>query len=50
LKFDILEILDVVYPGDSNKNSMDEFIRECVNSISPKTRDKARVLESKYGL
>jgi hypothetical protein len=50
LKFGILEILDEVYPGDSYKNGMDEFIRICVNSISSKTRDKARILESKYGL
>lgn len=50
LKFDILEILDEVYPGDSYKNSMDEFIRTCVNSISPKTRRKARELAVKYGL
>jgi hypothetical protein len=50
LKFDILEILDEVYPENNLKNRMDEFIRACVNSISPKTRHKARVLESKYGL
>jgi hypothetical protein len=50
LKFDILEILDEVYAEDNLISGMDEFIRACANSISPKTRDKARVLESKYGL
>jgi hypothetical protein len=50
LKFDILEIVDGVYAEDNLINGMDEFIRACANSISPKTRRKGRVLALKHGL
>jgi hypothetical protein len=50
LNFDILEILDEVYTEDNLLSGMDEFIRACANSISPKTRRKARDLALKHGL
>jgi hypothetical protein len=50
LKSDILELLDGIYAEVSDKQDVDEFIRNCVRSISPKTRNKAKELLGQYGL
>ena len=50
LKSDILEILDEVYEKVGDKKEVDEFIKEGISSISPKTRRKAKELVGKYGL
>ncbi len=50
LKCDVLEVLDQVYAGVSDKNGADAFIRACINCASPKTRRKAKELAVKYAL
>lgn len=50
LKCDVLEIFDELYEELPAKNSIDDFVRARVSSISPKTRKKARELVRKYGL
>ncbi len=50
LKADILDILDAVYPEVSNRREVNDFIKNSVNSISPKTRHKAKELIKKYSL
>jgi hypothetical protein len=50
MKCDVLEILDEVYEVAVDKEGIDRFIRVSVNSISPKTRQKAKDLVEKYGL
>ena len=47
MKSDVLEILDEVYEQAIDKEGVDSFIRESVNSISPKTRQKAKELVRK---
>jgi len=46
----VLEIFDEVYQDVQEKDRIDDFIRQQVNSVSPKTRKKARELVSKYNL
>ncbi len=50
LKFDILEIFEEIYEEVPEKDAIDAFIKAQVDSISPKTRKKAKALVSKYGL
>jgi hypothetical protein len=50
MKSDVLEILDVVYGQAIDKEGVDRFIRVSVNSISPKTRQKAKELVEKHCL
>lgn len=50
LKSDVLEILDQIYEEVGNKKGVNEFIKACAISISPKTKCKARKLVKKYGL
>lgn len=50
MKSDVLEILDEVYKEAIDKEGIDRFIKAGVNSISPKTRHKAKELVEKYGL
>ncbi len=50
LRYDVLEVLDDVYEGVSDRQSIDEFVRACTRSVSPKTRRKAKELVSKYDL
>lgn len=48
LKCDVLDILDAVYKENSDRKGMDEFIRACTSSLSPKTRRKAKEMLRKY--
>lgn len=50
LKADILDIFDEIYGNEVEQIRINEFIRTEVNSISPKTRKKARELVKKYSL
>ena len=50
LKADVLGIFDEVYEEVTERKDIDEFIRAEVNSISPKTRKKAKELIKKYRL
>ena len=50
LKCDVLEVLDGVYEGISDKKGVNEFTKAGVSSISPKTRRKAKELVGKHGL
>lgn len=49
LRADILEIFDKVYKV-SEQDKINAFIKAQVNSISPKTRKKAKELIQKYHL
>jgi hypothetical protein len=46
----VLEVIDEVYEGISDKTRINEFIKMGINSISPKTKRKAKELVRKYGL
>lgn len=48
LKCDILEVFDEVYEESEYKQSIAPFIKDCSNSISPKTKRKAKELIKKY--
>jgi hypothetical protein len=50
LKSDVLEILDYAYALQSDKSAIEAFIKNELDSISPKTRQKARQLVQKYGI
>ena len=50
LRADILEIFDKVYEEVSEQDKINAFIKTQVNSISPKTRKKAKELIKKYHL
>ena len=50
LKADILDIFDEVYRDVTDRDKINEFMKAEVNSISPKTRKKAKELVKKYGL
>ena len=50
LRADILEIFDKVYEEVSEQDKINTFIKAQVNSISPKTRKKAKELIKKYHL
>jgi hypothetical protein len=50
LKSDVLDVLDEAYEDASDREGVDAFIRAGVNSISPKTRRRAKELVKKYGL
>lgn len=50
LKADILEIFDKVHEEGSEQERINQFIKAQANSISPKTRKKARELVKKYRL
>jgi hypothetical protein len=50
LKADVLEIFDQVYEEVQERDEINEFIRTEVDSISPKTRKKAKELINKYRL
>ena len=50
LKSDVLDVLDDVYEDVSDREGVDAFIQAAVNSISPKTRRRAKKLVKKYGL
>lgn len=50
LKCDVLEVLDDVYNTVSDNERVHAFVKAGINSISPKTRRKAKELVGKYGL
>ncbi len=50
LKYDILAILEEIYPQEQDQDRMATFIRAEATSPSPKTRKKAKELISKFGL
>lgn len=50
LKADVLEIFDAVYADAIAQDDINEYIRAGVDSMSPKTRKKAKELVKKYGL
>lgn len=52
LKYDILEIFDSIYDkvAVDHKSRIDIFIRDCMDSISPKTKKMAKRLKKKYEL
>ncbi len=50
LKAGVLEIFDEIYGEVVERNRINEFIRTETNSISPKTRKKAKELIEKYSL
>ncbi|SHK12085.1 hypothetical protein [Paramaledivibacter caminithermalis] len=50
LKSDIIEVLDEVYKSTKYKDIIVEFIRKQCNSLSPKTKKKARFFLAKHDL
>jgi len=48
LKYDILQIFDMIYMESNLKESMNHFIESSLSSISPKTKKKAKELMKKY--
>ena len=50
LKADVLDIFDAVFEEAAERDAISEFIRAERNSISPKTRKKAKALVAKYAL
>lgn len=50
LKADVLDIFDAVYEEESAREEINTFIRAEMDSISPKTRKKAKELVKKYRL
>ena len=50
LKADILDVLDEVYFDLPVRKKAEQFFRQAGDSLSPKTRKKARVLIRKYSL
>lgn len=50
LKADVLDILDEMHAQIQNRKAINAFIKAGVNSISPKTRRKAKALVKKYHL
>jgi hypothetical protein len=50
LNADVLKIFDVFYEEAGRREEIDQFIRTQVESISPKTRKKAKELVKKYNL
>ncbi len=48
MKCDILGILDEAYPDTDQKPDIENFIKAQVNSLSPKTKKKAKELTGKY--
>jgi hypothetical protein len=50
LKSDVLEVLDAAYEQASDRAAVDEFIRACASSTSPKTRRTAKALAGVHGL
>lgn len=50
LKYDILEIFDEIYVNSSRKSEIDNFIKNQLNSASPKTKKKAKDLIKKCTL
>jgi len=50
LKADVLEIFDAVYDVEPARNRINAFIKNELDSISPKTRRKAKQLVRKYRL
>lgn len=48
LKYDILEIFDMIYIESDLKERINYFIINALDSISPKTRKKAKELREKY--
>lgn len=48
MKYDILEIFDMVYDEVNCKENINCFINSALNSKSPKTRKKAKELVKKY--
>jgi hypothetical protein len=50
LKADVLEIFDNVYDDINEHDEINAFIKAQVNSVSPKTRKKAKELIKKYHL
>lgn len=50
LKADILEIFDSIHEEVSEQDKINQFIKAQANSISPKTRKKAKELIKKYRL
>lgn len=50
MKFDVLEIMEEFYASVQHPKEIDDFIRNQVKSISPKTRKKAKELVKKFCL
>jgi hypothetical protein len=50
LKADVLEIFDKVYEEVNERDEINAFIKAEVESISPKTRKKAKELVKRYNL
>jgi hypothetical protein len=50
LKADVLDIFNEIYEDAPERERINEFIREEVNCVSPKTRKKAKELIKKYRL
>ncbi|WBW97055.1 hypothetical protein [Oceanirhabdus sp. W0125-5] len=48
LKFDVLNVFDEILEKSEYKDDMISFIKDCSNSISPKTKRKAKELIKKY--
>ncbi len=48
LKYDILQIFDIIYMESNFKRSINSFIEDALNSKSPKTKKKAKELVKKY--
>jgi hypothetical protein len=47
MMFDVLDILEIIYPPSATPAEVQQFIKAQTNSLSPKTRKKAKLLLSK---
>ena len=50
LKYDVLDVFERVYPKTQSQKKIDSFIQAPVNSISPKTKKKARQIKKNLDL
>ena len=50
LKFDVLTILEQVYERSSRGDQIDAFIRKASESVSPKSRKKAKQLMREFSI
>ncbi|OEH93381.1 hypothetical protein [Bacillus solimangrovi] len=48
LKYDVLDVLQSVYNKVDSKSEITLFIKNCLGSISPKTKKMAKKMERKY--
>jgi hypothetical protein len=50
IKADVLDVFEQAYPFITDRQAVDDFIRAAADSVSPKTRVRARALAARLGL